>query len=340
MPPPFLRDAAAEVLCPIGIALATALPAGSAPRVSRGFALTARGSAALAGGGVPLEEALSQEADVPSPLPERLQSDRQHVQAVEEVLAKATRPRFRRELAIRRRDEPEIDVDRHPRSDSLDLLLLDHAQELGLEREFELSDLVKQDGRAVGELELPDHPREGARESAPLVSEEFTLEQSCRQRCAIDGDELPVATRRGAVHELREQLLTRTAFPLDQDRSVARGHGPQKLERGQDVGILCDEGLGGLVEHRRRAGLIHQTIDRTQQALVFERNGQVVAGPGAQRIHRDPNASIACHDERGQRMGADREQQIADARVHGGGFHDQGLESPRDNLADGFLGSR
>jgi len=48
-----LRDAAAEVLCPIGIALAAALPAGSAPRVSRGFALTARGSAALSAGGAP-----------------------------------------------------------------------------------------------------------------------------------------------------------------------------------------------------------------------------------------------------------------------------------------------
>ena len=38
-----LRDAAEEVLCPIGIALATALPAGTAPRIQRGYAATARG---------------------------------------------------------------------------------------------------------------------------------------------------------------------------------------------------------------------------------------------------------------------------------------------------------
>jgi primosomal protein N' (replication factor Y) len=48
-----LREAAAEVLCPIGIALATALPSGSAPRVSRGFALTASGRAALQSGALP-----------------------------------------------------------------------------------------------------------------------------------------------------------------------------------------------------------------------------------------------------------------------------------------------
>jgi primosomal protein N' len=45
-----LREAAAEYLCPIGIAVATALPAGSTPRLVRGFALTARGRAAVAGG--------------------------------------------------------------------------------------------------------------------------------------------------------------------------------------------------------------------------------------------------------------------------------------------------
>ncbi len=45
-----LREAASEVLCPLGIALATALPPGSAPRVARGYALTARGREALRAG--------------------------------------------------------------------------------------------------------------------------------------------------------------------------------------------------------------------------------------------------------------------------------------------------
>ena len=45
-----LREAAAEFLCPIGLALAAALPPGSAPRALTGLALTPRGRAALESG--------------------------------------------------------------------------------------------------------------------------------------------------------------------------------------------------------------------------------------------------------------------------------------------------
>jgi primosomal protein N' (replication factor Y) len=48
-----LREAAQEALCPVGIALAAALPAGSAPRSARGFQLTARGREALATAALP-----------------------------------------------------------------------------------------------------------------------------------------------------------------------------------------------------------------------------------------------------------------------------------------------
>ncbi|HEY8152926.1 MAG TPA: primosomal protein N' [Myxococcota bacterium] len=47
-----LREAAIECLCPIGLALAAALPAGSAPRSARGFQLTPRGQQALASAGL------------------------------------------------------------------------------------------------------------------------------------------------------------------------------------------------------------------------------------------------------------------------------------------------
>jgi primosomal protein N' (replication factor Y) len=48
-----LREEAREILCPPGIAIAAALPAGSSPRSSRGFCLTARGRAALEAGALP-----------------------------------------------------------------------------------------------------------------------------------------------------------------------------------------------------------------------------------------------------------------------------------------------
>jgi primosomal protein N' (replication factor Y) len=45
-----LREAAAQVLCPLGVAIATALPPGSTPRAARGYAIAPRGRAALEGG--------------------------------------------------------------------------------------------------------------------------------------------------------------------------------------------------------------------------------------------------------------------------------------------------
>ena len=61
-----LREEAQEVLCPLGIALANALPAGSTPRITRVYALSARGRAALAsgaarGGSLAILEALRDE---------------------------------------------------------------------------------------------------------------------------------------------------------------------------------------------------------------------------------------------------------------------------------------
>ncbi|MDD9802750.1 MAG: primosomal protein N' [Deltaproteobacteria bacterium] len=48
-----LRAEAEALLCPIGIALRAALPPGSAPRISRGFAATPRGRTALHAGALP-----------------------------------------------------------------------------------------------------------------------------------------------------------------------------------------------------------------------------------------------------------------------------------------------
>ncbi len=51
-----LREEAAEILCPVGIALASAAPAGSVPRATRSFALTALGRDALERGGLAPED--------------------------------------------------------------------------------------------------------------------------------------------------------------------------------------------------------------------------------------------------------------------------------------------
>jgi primosomal protein N' (replication factor Y) len=63
-----LAQSAREVLCPIGLALSTALPAGSAPRITRHFELTPRGAEALRTGAArgPAREVLAALAKGPA----------------------------------------------------------------------------------------------------------------------------------------------------------------------------------------------------------------------------------------------------------------------------------
>ncbi|MCR9096566.1 MAG: primosomal protein N' [bacterium] len=75
-----LAEAARDIFCPIGLALAHALPPGSTPRLSRPWALTPRGERALAQGAL---------ADEARPLLEQLAMRTQTAHSLEKALGKA-----------------------------------------------------------------------------------------------------------------------------------------------------------------------------------------------------------------------------------------------------------
>jgi hypothetical protein len=62
-----------------------------------------------------------------------------------------------------RRDDADVDVRALVRADPLDDAVLEHAQELRLERQRRVADLVEEERAAVGQLELPDPLGDGAR---------------------------------------------------------------------------------------------------------------------------------------------------------------------------------
>ncbi len=55
--------------------------------------------------------------------------------------------------------------------------LLEHAEELRLKPEGDLADLVQEEGAPRRQLEAPDLARDGPRERALLVAEEFALDE-------------------------------------------------------------------------------------------------------------------------------------------------------------------
>ena len=88
-------------------------------------------------------------------------------------------------------------------ADPLELALLQHAQQLGLERRRDLADLVEEQRAAVGQLEAALAGVDGAGEGALLVAEQLGLQQRLRQRRAVDLDERPVRARRQLVDGAR-----------------------------------------------------------------------------------------------------------------------------------------
>src|SRR5207244_9956604 len=84
------------------------------------------------------DEVCHEERDVLPPLAKRREMDRDHVQAIEEVLAEHPVSDGLRDLAVRRGDQPHVDLDVARVADAADLALLDRAQELDLYRRGDL----------------------------------------------------------------------------------------------------------------------------------------------------------------------------------------------------------
>ena len=91
----------------------------------------------------------------------------------------------------------------------MELLLLEHAKELGLRGPGHLADLVQEDGPSVCKLEETPPGVDSAGEGALLVPEELTFQQRLGQGGHVDGDEGPVPSGREVMNASGDELLPR-----------------------------------------------------------------------------------------------------------------------------------
>src|SRR6185437_12512171 len=101
-------------------------------------------------------------------------------------------------------------------ADSLDLLCLDRAQQLGLRLWTEITDFIQKQRAAVGELEPADAAVGRASERAALVAEHLALHQIARDGRAVHAHERAFAPRTAGVDRRRHELLTRARFAGDE----------------------------------------------------------------------------------------------------------------------------
>ena len=96
---------------------------------------------------------VDQGGDIVLPLPERRDGHHDDVQAVEEVLPEGPLLHPLLQVPVRRTDHPDIGAERLVPAETLELMLLEEAEEFDLDRLRQLADLVKEKGPSVRLLE-------------------------------------------------------------------------------------------------------------------------------------------------------------------------------------------
>src|SRR4029077_20108365 len=91
--------------------------------------------------------------DVTVAFAKRRQGDRHDLQAVEEVLAELPLGDFLLEVPVRGRNDADVDANVGEAADTLERLLLQESEELGLQARGHLANLVEEHGAAVRGLE-------------------------------------------------------------------------------------------------------------------------------------------------------------------------------------------
>src|SRR5208337_35762 len=91
-----------------------------------------------------------------TPFTQRWHQDGGRVEPIVQVVAELPRLDHRLEVAIGRRYQPDIYRVRARRTDRLNLVSLDRAQQLGLQAQRQLADFIEEQGAAVGRAEVAE----------------------------------------------------------------------------------------------------------------------------------------------------------------------------------------
>ena len=212
------------------------------------------------------------------------------VEPVEQVLAEAPGARRRppgRGWSPRPRARPRAASRFSPtRSNSL---VLQEAQQLGLQRRRDLADLVEEERAALGGLDAPGLVADRAGEGAARVAEQLAREQLLGQRRAVHGDEGPRRRAGSRVQRARAGRpcrcrSRRAAAPARPTRPRARSVSRAARIAGESVREvdLGHASAEPLPRARRRGVAAARALARSARRRADlrgrERLGQVVEG--------------------------------------------------------------
>src|SRR5262245_38407147 len=188
-----------------------------------------------------VHQEVDEQRDVVLPLAQRRQADGEDVEAVVQVLAESFLLDLFEQVSVGGGDDADVHPDRGGAAHAVELALLEHAEQLHLGFRGQFADLVEEQRAAVGQLEPPLAPGDGAAEGALLVAEQLALDQAGGQGGAVDLDERLALARAGGVDGAGDQLLARARLAGDQHRGVGGGDAADLVEYRHQGGAAADD---------------------------------------------------------------------------------------------------
>jgi hypothetical protein len=226
------------------------------------------------------------------------------VEPEQEVLAEGAFAHGVGEVAVRRRDDADIDRHRPCAADAIDDALLDRAQQFGLQPHIHFGDFIEQQRAAGGLLELSDSARNRAGERALLVAEQFGFQQMLGDRRAIDRYERLLGAVGAGVDIARQHFLAGAGFAGDHDGSVGTRDLLRQLDHLAHRLVAVDE-VAGIVGDGGQYGCDQLRIGRQRDVFL---------GAGMDRGDRGAGVvgDAAGHDRHVDVLGFEPHYQVAD----------------------------
>src|SRR6266481_846190 len=184
------------------------MPTGELPqgRSRNGFDLLLHAAAIL------LREVADQERNVSGTFAQRWDADRKHVQAIVQVAAELAILHHLFQVAIGRRYQSHIHLLGSVTAQPFKLTFLQSAQQFGLDLNRNVSHLVEKQRALIGELKPANLLRNRAREGPSFMSKKLTLEQSRRNRGAVELYKGAILAPAAFMDRACNQFLSRAGF--------------------------------------------------------------------------------------------------------------------------------
>src|SRR5689334_19157010 len=188
-----------------------------------------------------LNEVANQQRDVVSPVAQGRDGDGKDVEPIVQVRAELARLDHGAQVTVGGGDQARIRADRPRAAETLELPLLQDAQQLRLQLERDFAHLVEEDAAAMRQLEPADALRYGSGEGALFMAEHLAFQQAGRNRRTVQLDESARAALAEVVNGAREQLFAGAGFAVNQHRRIGGSYGLYLLQNGPQGAALADD---------------------------------------------------------------------------------------------------